>query len=120
MQYIETVQMICNKETFLSIITDLRDQHRYINALNDVLFEHANSRIFPPDCSLSCLSLLHNIFQDEEDLISHFIFVLNFGQKSDDQTLVQVGETKMPLQSASDLYDALILNLQWRETHGVR
>lgn len=120
MQYIDVVQTICNKETFLSIIADLQNQHRYIDALNQTLFEHANSRIFPPDCSLSCLSLLHHIFQDEEELISHFIFVLNFGQKADDQTFVSVGETKMLLQSASDLYDALILNLQRRAAHGVR
>lgn len=105
--------MIC-KELFIEVIEDARKSDDYQNWLNRQLRENGvEGFIFQPSCVDSVIKLLHNWFgdADADDMISYFVFELDYGRKWKDGIVIGDDGIDINLSTPGKLYDYLISRL---------
>lgn len=103
-----------SKELFVEIIDDLNRAENYQKDLNSFFKAHdTDGYIFQPDCSVSVLKLLHEMFgkADEADWIEYYCFELDYGKKYKPGCVVDEHNKEIDMSSAENLYDFLIRNV---------
>jgi len=101
------------KELFVETINFMKtrsDNERVINNYLTVEFEDA---IFYPysKYETQMIKVLEDIFQDESEWITYFIYELDFGRQWEPGT-VMIDEKDIPLSTPEELYDMLADNLK--------
>lgn len=121
MTYSDFVQEACPKELFLKLMHGIQRQYSFFDAMNTVLAEYGNdSYILPSDQEYLVIYLLEQIFHDAENQwISYFMFVLDFGTKYQDGCVTE-DHRIVPLRTPEDLYDLLMNSLRKEDADGPR
>lgn len=104
---------VISKELFIEVLEDLKRAEKYSSDLNTFFKKHdVDGYIFQPDCSVSVILLLHEIFgdADKEDWISYFCYDLEFGKKWCPGVVKDEHGNDIPLSTPEELYAFLVNN----------
>lgn len=100
------------KEQFVKAINDLEDCQRRINNIQTVLEENCWDAIYcPPTVEETLIDVLSEAFNDKDEDISYFIYELDFGKDWKPGTITTDNGEDIKMQTAEDLYDYLVSNL---------
>lgn len=115
MQYKDFLHKVCPKDTFLSLMQCVEEEHQSAETLTRTFQNlRMDVHLSPGKCADGILNLLQDLFHDNDNWIDYFVFWLGFG-KYYRQDLVSSGEIPAKLQTAEDLYELLIERLEVEE-----
>lgn len=100
------------KEQFVKIIDEIKEYKRKLNNIQTVLEENCEDSVFwPPSLEDTLIDTLSIIFDDGYDDIGYFIYELEFGKHWEPGTVTTDNGEDIKMQTAEDLYDYLVNNL---------
>lgn len=99
------------KQVFVDTINAIKEYHTKINNIQTVLEENCDSVFWPPSLEDTLINVLIEVFNDDPaDIITYFIYELEFGEKWESGYITENGED-VKLKTPEDLYDYLISGL---------
>lgn len=103
-----------SKELFIEVINDLTRAEEYQFGLNSFFKNNdVDGYIFQPDCSVSVIKLLHEMFgsADEDDWIEYYCIELDYGKKYKPGCVLDKNKKEIKMSTPEELYDFLISNM---------
>jgi len=106
-------------EQFLDCIETIQDQMDDDAALNDLLSDKfaLESTMLCNPLTTKYIELLRNIFNDESDWISYYIYDLDFGKEYREGVVQDENGQNVPLLTVEDLYNLLIENMENKDVN---
>lgn len=100
-----------NKSTFIKTINAIKEYHKKINNIQEVLKENCeDSMFFPPSLESTLIDVLSNAFNDYTGMIDYYIYELNFGEEWKPGCITE-HDRDVKMQTPEELYDYLIEGL---------
>lgn len=109
------MSMAISKEMFVSAIKDIQNSKDFFRGLNNYFSsKDCDGYLYPPTCVDTVITLLHTLFgeMDQDELISYFVWELDFGRAYEDGDVLDDDGNNIRLSNAEDLYDFLISSLE--------
>lgn len=100
------------RQVFVDTINAIKEYHTKINNIQTVLEENCQNAVFwPPSLEDTLINVLIEVFNDDPaDIITYFIYELEFGEKWE-PGMITDNEEDIKLKTPEDLYDYLISGL---------
>ena len=103
---------IMDKESFCEVMNAYKSMWDFTDELN-MLFDkyRSDGNVYPPMCAETVIDLLEYIFNDKNEWIKYWTMELDFGKDYEDGYVKDGNGNHIPLQTAGDLYDLLVRNI---------
>ena len=95
-----------SKNNFINYLAKLEKTNKIYDAINEAGKELDMFEIYDCEYSTVIIDILQEVFNDESEWITYFIYDLDFGEKWRKGCVTDNGED-VPLRNAGDLYDLL-------------
>lgn len=109
---------LLSKDKFIDYINFIKERDLAQRQINNIMSNEFGDNIFWPynRYETMMINLLSEIFKDEGEWISYFVYELEFGSKYHDFDVYETDKAtglkkELPLHNASELYDLLIYNM---------
>lgn len=103
--------VVLSKESFVKAINDIKEVDSLWSKVNSIFRENgADGYLFPPDCTLTVMHLLHEVFGDcdKNEWIDYYVSELDFGRKYCPDVIRDENGEAIKLDTAEALYDFLV------------
>lgn len=104
---------IMSKKSFCQVMDDYKTMFNFTDEMNELFDKYkCDGYIYPPICTETVVNLLEFIFDDINQLISYWVWELDFGERYEDGDVKDKKGEIIPLKTTEDLYDLLVRNMK--------
>ena len=102
-----------SKKSFCQVMDDYKTMFNFTDEMNELFDKYkCDGYIYPPICTETVVNLLEFIFDDINQLISYWVWELDFGERYEDGDVKDKKGEIIPLKTTEDLYDLLVRNMK--------